>query len=536
MKYLFKFILALFLFSTTLYSNIDECKTDIYFGNGVWNKVFTNDCEEDSAANCSQDVLNDLVQSEIIKNDPKLQAKYGEVKLQYNWGQGTMTDILETFYQLKEAGQVDDLDFFYTVYILTGGNLSLTLSTGAYKALMEPLNRNYEEGNAYEMWEKYYHESFKLSHKVLLVSHSQGNLFANRVYEKITPTKYQAYFANLQVASPASEIKAQKGDYVTGFIDPIINPIPGSMTSNADLDFPGGHKFVEAYLSSSDTLVKIITKTKQLLAGLDTESSQWELDQELNKGTKDFKITLKHRFDTAITSMQNVEVYPFKASEKLYHVKDNTPDGNGWVKASCGGEEVFNSWPTQKDGEEYLINNPEKEIIISKVIPKIIGIKFNINRAGTQNHTGRVPVMIPSYISDLDKLLSSSYGNSPDSTLAVVYTVSYHTWVGAHGLILHDIFNPTFTGSYYKLKEHNFNTSYRVMTFRTYSKEYMDKYPLYFYINNESISIHSNFLDKYNFDFNNVGTFMVGSLIDDYSYYQSYINASYNFKDIDLKI
>ncbi len=183
-----------------------------------------------------------------------------------------------------------------------------------------------------------------------------------------------------------------------------------------------------------------------------------------------------------------------------------------------------------------MINNPKEEIILSQVIPKVIGIKFNINRANTQYHTGRIPMMIPSNMSDLDKLLSSSYGNSPDSTLAVIYTVSYNTSTDAHGFISHDFFNPTFTGSYYKLKEHNFNTSYRVMTFRTYSKEHMDKYPLYFYINNESINIHSIFIDKYNFDFSNTRTLMVGALIDYYDYYQPYINASYNFKEIDLKI
>lgn len=38
MKNIFKFILTICLFFTTIYAeNINECKTDIYFGNGVWN-------------------------------------------------------------------------------------------------------------------------------------------------------------------------------------------------------------------------------------------------------------------------------------------------------------------------------------------------------------------------------------------------------------------------------------------------------------------------------------------------------------------
>ncbi len=262
MKILFNLILTISLFMITLSANtINECKTDIYYGNGVWNSIFD--------AKDSMDALTkEIIIPYITKNDPKLQAKYGEVKLQYNWGQDAMTDVLETFYQLKEAGQVSDLDFFRVVFVLTRGNLSLTLSASAAKTLYEPLNKNWEEGNVHDMLEKYYHESLKYGHRVLLVSHSQGNLFANRVYDNINPTDYKNYFANLQVASPASDVKAQKGDYVTLStdlisFDPIINPIPGSMSSNADIDFPGGHAFVGAYLDSFDTYEKIVKGIKK---------------------------------------------------------------------------------------------------------------------------------------------------------------------------------------------------------------------------------------------------------------------------------
>jgi hypothetical protein len=366
MKYILKFILIPSLFFTLLGAdNINECKTDIYFGNGVWNKQFVSDCEEDSAANCSQDTLNDLIESEIIKDDPKLKAKYGEVKLQYNWGQGAMLDVLETYYQLREAGQVEDYQFFAVIYALTGANSTLTLSAVASQALMEPFTRDWEQGNADEMWQKYYDESFKLSHKVLLISHSQGNLFANRIYDTINPTEYKNYFANLQIASPASEVKAEKGDYVTlstdlTSVDPVINFIPGSMSPNASGE--SGHAFVSAYLSQADPLNKITSKIQQLLVSLDAEPSQWELEQEKNVGTKDYKITLKHRFDYSINVMNDVEVYPFNASKKLYHVIDNT-GGNGWVKASCGGEEVFDYWDGQEDNEMYIINNYTNETI-----------------------------------------------------------------------------------------------------------------------------------------------------------------------------
>ncbi|MBL1243277.1 MAG: hypothetical protein COA39_002590 [Sulfurimonas sp.] len=341
MKNLIKLTVLISLFFGTLYAqNINECKTDIYFGNGVWNSAKGT---EASIRELHEKIINPF----IIKNDLKLKAKYGQIKLQYNWGQGAMLDVLETYYQLKEAGQVSDYQFFAVIAILTKGNPILTLGAVASKELMEPFTRAWEQGNVDDMWQKYYDESFKLSHKVLLISHSQGNLFANRIYDKINPTGYKDYFANMQIASPASEVKAQKGDYVTlstdlTSFDPVINFIPGSMSPNVAGE--SGHELVSAYLLQADPLNKITTKIKQLLANLDVEPSQWELENELNKGTKDYKITLKHRFDTSITTMQDIEVYPFSPSKKLYYVQGII---SGYVKARCGGFKIETTWVGQ---------------------------------------------------------------------------------------------------------------------------------------------------------------------------------------------
>ncbi|MFT7859477.1 MAG: hypothetical protein ABXS93_00935 [Sulfurimonas sp.] len=356
MKKLF-FVLSLIigslLFAQT--EKINECKTDIYFGNGVWNN------EQEAIKSAGK--LQELIDREIIKNDPNLKAKYGEVKYQYNYGISDMMDLLETFYQLKEAGQIEEEDFFSFIDTLIKSAEDDIKDEDVKSMRQQIINMisKVEEDNVDKMLVKYYEESFKYGHRVLLVSHSQGNMFANRVYEKIDPTGYKNYFANLQIASPASEVKAEKGNYVTGFIDPIINPIPGSMSSNADLDFPGGHKFVEAYLSSSDTLTKIIERTNTLLTSLDTTLSQWQTDQELNKDTKDYRITVKHRFDASITEMDGVEVFPFAPSQKLYYV-----DGNiaGYVKASCGGTQIFDTWTDQQSDEIYLINNLKNETIV----------------------------------------------------------------------------------------------------------------------------------------------------------------------------
>lgn len=216
-----KLFMLLILLVTTVFANIDEYKTDIYFGNGVWNSP---ESAEDSRYH-----LQEKIKQEIIKDDEKLAKKYGKVYLSYNWEQGAMADLLETYYQLKEAGQVNELHFFAVVYAITRGNLKF--SAQATARLMEslPLAKEPEQNNVDEMIQKYYETSFSKSHRVLLVSHSQGNLFANRVYDAIKPSEYKEYFANIQVATPAEEVLAINGNYITLFGDPIINPIPGSL-------------------------------------------------------------------------------------------------------------------------------------------------------------------------------------------------------------------------------------------------------------------------------------------------------------------
>jgi len=332
-------------------NTINECKTDIYFGNGVWND--TDDAEENR-----KELETLILNKEIIKGDPALQAKYGKVKLAYNWGQGTLFDVLETYYQLRESGQLDGIGFYTAIAALTVEMPEITLSALVTQKLMEPFTKDWEQGNVDEMWQKYYNESFKLGHRVLLVSHSQGNLFANRIFDTINPPDYKMYFANLQVASPASQVKADevgKGTYVTLWGDPIINPIPGSMSGNAHGS--PGHAFIAAYLNQEDPYNKMVSRIKMLLPALDAELSQWQTDQEIERGTCNYRITVKHRFDPSIEMGETV--YPFAPNKKLYQVNGE------YVKATCGGTDFTNDWDGKKENECWMINNELKEKIVA---------------------------------------------------------------------------------------------------------------------------------------------------------------------------
>ena len=55
-----------------------------------------------------------------------------------------------------------------------------------------------------------------------------------------------------------------------------------------------------------------------------------------------------------------LQVYPFYASKKLYQVNGE------WVKASCGGNNILETWEGKKDNECWMIDNPEAEKIIGK--------------------------------------------------------------------------------------------------------------------------------------------------------------------------
>lgn len=350
MKNIFIFVILLFSFS--VFSNaqdINECKTDIYYGNGVWNS-------SEDAKKSQKKLYERIVIPQIIKGNPLLKVKYGKTKLAYNWGQGTLLDVLETYYQLRESGQLDGVGFYTAIAALTVKLPHITLGAVATQALMEPFTKDWEQGNADEMWQQYYNVSFKLGHRVLLVSHSQGNLFANRIHGKIVATQYQNYFANFQVASPANEVKAAKGGYVTLYGDPIINPIPESMGGNANGS--PGHAFVKAYLNQNDPYGKIVAGIKQLLPTLDSEISQWETDQEFDQNTCDYKITVKHRYDPSMEMAE--KVYPFAANKKLYQVNGE------WVKASCGGENILSDWDNKKENECWMINNPQEEKIVNE--------------------------------------------------------------------------------------------------------------------------------------------------------------------------
>lgn len=119
--------------------------------------------------------------------------------------------------------------------------------------------------------------------------------------------------------------------------------------------------FTNDVLIDETAKIEIISAVSQKLSVLNQVESQWQTDKELNKGTCEYKITVKHKYDAANIIMDD-EIYPFSEDKKLYQVNGE------WVKASCGGENILEEWEAKKSDECLMIDNPEEEKIV-KVCP-----------------------------------------------------------------------------------------------------------------------------------------------------------------------
>ncbi|MEA3418343.1 MAG: hypothetical protein U9Q90_03000, partial [Campylobacterota bacterium] len=315
-KFFFVFLFSVGMLQAGL--SIDERVTDVYFGNGVWNDI-------ESAKN-GRDELSRKVLWSIYNGNIEEYKKYhysprenpedneGVALLQYNWtgispgaGLGNIDeyfgyfwDLVEMFEQLQKEGQLPNLTFFSW------------LQNSQQSPLREWFDKyliSIDSTNVKKMINRYKSISFNKSHRVFLVSHSQGNAFANRVYDAISPTEYREYFANLQVASPVSSVHAKHGSYVTLKGDKVINPIPGSMKGNADLNpeddkvLDVNHEFVSEYLRQADPLAKIIKQLKLHIDNLKKTLTQWKPKQKPSCGTKsceDKRTNVTHIFDAKI--------------------------------------------------------------------------------------------------------------------------------------------------------------------------------------------------------------------------------------------
>lgn len=355
---------------------IDERKSDIYFANGVLT-------DEDSAE-ANLELIRTKIRLEqyggsIIEMDKELNfdTAYNQTFgfVDEDMGYGALRTFIKTallFGPSKLAGRVGEI---YEKIVSAVGGTAEQIANMAREADLKVQIAKYRE-------------SIRSGHGVIVVAHSQGNLFTNETYRKFTIDEgldgdiyrkngwLNQYFTRINVASPSS-IKEGGDVHIAFHNDPINHLSSLSTTANPNksytrnalgeiIDYDGDsvdfHDFVyymgeksvsdsgaHGAVSTDVAKTVIMTFLKDEIHAHQTKASQWETNPELesNKGTKEYRITVEHKHGDAIltSKMQDEKVFPFAAYEaksKIYQVKD-TSNLPHYVKASFGGERILSS-------------------------------------------------------------------------------------------------------------------------------------------------------------------------------------------------
>ena len=166
------FLLLVWIYPIVSFSAINECLTDVYFANGILTK------EEDAQYNAEKVLKPAILEKKYGGNIEEFNKHIGEVGYSYNETHGEGWDYLET------ALQKLDWDWL------------LSRFSPSHDADVEAQVTKYKS-------------SIINGHKVLVVAHSQGNLFTLDAYKSLGKQSkdgwMQKYFEAVSIASPMSE-------------------------------------------------------------------------------------------------------------------------------------------------------------------------------------------------------------------------------------------------------------------------------------------------------------------------------------------
>ena len=380
--------LLLTLSAICLHANditINECKSDIYFANGIMTTA------EDADNN--QKLIWKKVLAEQYGGNLSKMEKELNFKTAYNNTYGFSGDIYEAYLQLANESEGWRSLYFFISYVVgnTGDekdwyNEALALMTGVNE---EMIRQAYDADLSVQITD--YKNSIALGHSAIVVAHSQGNLFTNDAYKNITTGDgawRKAYFTAVGVASPATKLLEENNkDPHIGFDnDPVAylgtlvttqNPnrsykyrnALGELVENSfDVQFHSFDYYMGEEIPLQDGIGERTVSTdigraiimdfiESSIEAHRSSLSQWETLKEYDQNTCDYKITVKHRHDPDNIIMDNM-VYPFAANKKLYQVNGE------WVKASYGGKNILPDWDGKQDNECWMIDNPPKEKIV----------------------------------------------------------------------------------------------------------------------------------------------------------------------------
>lgn len=224
------------LITTTGYC--EDNKVRLYFGNGML-------CDAEGAEG-DLSVLRALLKNKIQGTDIESKMAYD---ISHNPTEGGLDDFFESALQTIDTNisqfwrflsGLDGMpDYLQEEYKWISAQIDQAMVAG-YPSIpehVEEYNKRLCEGD-----------------KVLVMAHSQGNLYANIAYTGINENVIDG-FGIVSVANPDSYV-AGDGPYTTIMEDQVIAIIPLALIRNLDNNnYPNifdwsGHKFVESYLAS----------------------------------------------------------------------------------------------------------------------------------------------------------------------------------------------------------------------------------------------------------------------------------------------
>ncbi|MET0066220.1 MAG: hypothetical protein ABW076_07730 [Candidatus Thiodiazotropha sp.] len=229
--------------------------TEIYYVNGVWNTV--------AQARGGRNLIKSAYKQSLQAQYPE---QVFEFKLAYNYHSGKVGDLIEVIGQ--KLNEIDDPeankltpDQYYTLY-MTAKDFD-----DAVPVTARPVSATIEEYMASRLTDavdsaahiQKYRTDLQEGKRILLIAHSQGNMFANQAVSSLM-NEYSSSIGMIGVASPAA-VTYNNSTYYTAHDDRVIDALRllyDVLPSNIEND-PGffndprdfsNHQFYDSYFAT----------------------------------------------------------------------------------------------------------------------------------------------------------------------------------------------------------------------------------------------------------------------------------------------
>jgi len=162
-------LLIIFTFGSMLHAEINEYKSDVYFANGI------------NTADKSAEATKNEIETMYKFHNPTFYKSVNDWKVAVNYTQGIGNDLWES------ASQKLSTEYWLIKWIKTGAKFILSVADSVIKNFVIDEIKGAAKGKLSSMFSSHdsnlktqvtsYKNSIKDGHGVIVLAHSQGNLF-----------------------------------------------------------------------------------------------------------------------------------------------------------------------------------------------------------------------------------------------------------------------------------------------------------------------------------------------------------------------